>query len=370
MTLLTRAAAIRPATLADIDALERLEQRAFEADRISRRSFRALIASPTAACLVAETDAGEIAGYALLLFRAGTALARLYSFAVDPDARGSGIGARLLEAAERAAFERDRLLMRLEVREDNAHAIRLYERAGYHRFGKYRDYYADHAAALRYEKILRGRPPPVAAPYYEQTTEFTCGSACLLMALARFIPQTRLDRANEIRLWREASTVFLATGLGGCDPYGLAVVLARRGLKVRIGLSRRGPFFLETVRDPEKRLVMETVQEDFRREAATLGIEVSRPGFSAHELAAGVERGAVAIVLISGYRMFRRRVPHWVLAYGVDGRHLFIHDPWIEDRTGETLSDAAALPIPFHEFDRMSRWGAAGLRAAVLVTKG
>jgi ribosomal protein S18 acetylase RimI-like enzyme len=44
--------------------------------------------------------------------------------------------------------------MRLEVNERNRRAIRLYEKAGYHRFGRYDAYYEDGAPALRYEKPL------------------------------------------------------------------------------------------------------------------------------------------------------------------------------------------------------------------------
>src|SRR5512132_2007913 len=87
-----RTAQVRPAQAADLDALLALESQAFRTDRISRRSFRRLLAAPSAAVMVAE-HGGEIAGYALVLFRNGTPIARLYSIAVAPDAAGRRIGA-------------------------------------------------------------------------------------------------------------------------------------------------------------------------------------------------------------------------------------------------------------------------------------
>jgi len=45
--------------------------------------------------------------------------------------------------------------MRLESREDNVRALRLYESAGYARFARVEDYYADGAPAVRLEKPLR-----------------------------------------------------------------------------------------------------------------------------------------------------------------------------------------------------------------------
>jgi hypothetical protein len=76
------------------------------------------------------------------------------------------------------------------------------------------------------------------------------------------------------------------------------------------------------------------------------------------------------IVLISGYLMFGNKVPHWVLAHGEDGRHIFIHDPWVEEEQGESIADAANVPVPFHIFDRIARFGSDGLRAAVILEKG
>ena len=194
---------IRPATFSDIDELDALEQAVFETDRISRRSFRTLIARDTAETLVAEND-GRIAGYGMILFRAGTGMARLYSLAVHPDMTGQGIGRKLLEAAEDAAFDHDRLFLRLEVREDNAAAIALYKKMGYRAIGRVPDYYQDGMAALRFEKVLRDAARPVTAqtPYYEQTTDFTCGAACLAMAFARYVSADYLDPVWEVRFWR------------------------------------------------------------------------------------------------------------------------------------------------------------------------
>ncbi|MCB1507772.1 MAG: peptidase C39 family protein, partial [Hyphomicrobiaceae bacterium] len=79
--------------------------------------------------------------------------------------------------------------------------------------------------------------------------------------------------------------------------------------------------------------------------------------------------GALAIVLISGWTMFAKQVPHWILVWGADDDHLFIHDPWVEDSRDESHVDAASLPIPRTLFDRMARWGRAGLKAAIIVTR-
>jgi len=150
-------ATLRRGRLRDLDALVALEQAVFTTDIVSRRSFRHFLASRGATVLVAE--AGDaLAGYALVLFRPRSKLARLYSIAVAPHIGGRGVGPLLLAAAEEAARRRGRRTMRLEVHDHNTRAIVRYEKSGYRLFGRYRDYYGDHGDALRFEKPLHPEP--------------------------------------------------------------------------------------------------------------------------------------------------------------------------------------------------------------------
>lgn len=366
-------AGLRPARMEDLDRLVALEREAFDADRISRRSFKTLLGSKSAILIVAEGPGGAaepLHGYAAILLRSGTALARLYSIAVAATAKGRGIGKALLHASEIEAFERDRIALRLEVREDNAPAISLYEASGYRPIGRYLDYYADHGNALRYEKTLRGdHPVESGVPFYEQRTDFTCGACCLMMAMARDVPGTAMSPVLEIRLWREATTIFMMSGPGGCEPYGLAVAAHEAGLDAEIHVSEPGDLFLEGVRSPEKQTVMALAQEDFRTRADAYGIRALIRPFTIEDISGVVARGGTAIVLVSGYRMFGKKVPHWILVHGDDGRHLIVHDPWVDDERHETVADAASMPIPYAAFDKMARFGKIGLRAAVFLTK-
>jgi [ribosomal protein S18]-alanine N-acetyltransferase len=144
---------IRRAVAADLDALWVLENRVFETDRMSRRSLRHLLASPTAAALVAER-AGGVVGVALVLFRTNSRYARLYSLAVAAEHTGRGIASALLAAVEKAAGARGCAFLRLEVHEKNSGAIKVYRKAGYHEFGRYHRYYENRGHALRFEKRL------------------------------------------------------------------------------------------------------------------------------------------------------------------------------------------------------------------------
>lgn len=150
---MTTAFRIRRATRTDLPALLALERSAFTTDHLSRRQYRRHLPSATAVVLAA-VDGSVLLGKAIVFFRSQGDIARLYSIAVAHAARGRGLGQALLAAAEDAARERACTRMRLEVRQDNAGAIRLYERLGYHRFAARAGYYEDGADAWRYEKEL------------------------------------------------------------------------------------------------------------------------------------------------------------------------------------------------------------------------
>ena len=124
------AADIRPARASDVDALLAIENAVFPTDRLKRQSFRRLIGRPSAAVLVAQVG-GEVAGYCIVLFRAGNPAARLYSISTATEMAGQGLGRALIEAAERVAVERGKRSLRLEVRQDNERAVSIYRRAGF-----------------------------------------------------------------------------------------------------------------------------------------------------------------------------------------------------------------------------------------------
>lgn len=148
----TAAVRVRRAELSDLDDLVALEESSFATDRLSREQYRRHLDSETAQVLVASANHRRFLGTAVVFFRKGTKVARLYSIATHAEARGKGVGSALLEASEHLAKRRRCKVLRLEVRTDNDAAIRLYERLGYTRIGHYERYYGDGADAWRYEK--------------------------------------------------------------------------------------------------------------------------------------------------------------------------------------------------------------------------
>ncbi|MGF1527434.1 MAG: GNAT family N-acetyltransferase/peptidase C39 family protein [Candidatus Competibacterales bacterium] len=361
------------ANLADLDALTALEQQAFSKDRLSRRSLRHMLTKAHADLQVARVPGTTaLAGYVLVLYSKVTATARLYSIAVDESHRRGGVASGLLAAAEGLARERGCISLRLEIRRDNLPSQALFRRHGYRPFAVWPNYYQDRETALRFEKPLvqpQGHLKLLSVPHYRQTLEFTCGPAALMMAMKALDPALALDRKLELRLWREATTIYMTSGHGGCSPQGLALAARRRGFAVKVYLNGDGVFLVNSVRSPEKRAVMALVQEDMEEELAGLGVTVQRSCPSLAELKTRCEAGAVSLMLISSYRFYGERTPHWVVITGFDERYIYTHDPFVDSDEGETVTDSLNMPIPLRLFETMARYGKGGQRAVVILER-
>ena len=361
---------IRQVQDTDLNALLELEQLSFSTDRLSRRSFRHWIGASNCAFLVAERS-GVVVGYSLILFLRGTILARLYSIAIDPAQRGAGIARLLIQEGEKIAEEQGLLFLRLEVKIDNKAAIGLYESMGYQPFGIFRNYYEDNNDALRMQKCIRRVPqlePDRIIPWIQQATPFTCGPAAMMMAMRGLSRDYKPTIHDELQIWREATTIFMTSGHGGCHPVGLALAARQRGYDAEVWLNQAGPMFVDSVRDETKKRVIELVHADFLSQAQQLGVPLCYREFSDLDLERAFSSGAIPIILISTYRMDGRKAPHWVTLSGFDDDCLYVHDsdPDPEEQSASGL-DSQYLPIARGDFIKMSRFGRSQLRTAVVL---
>lgn len=142
---------VRPAVLSDLDSLCTIEQTCFTSDILSRRSLRAMIAHPRHLLWVAVMDK-NLVGYILVFNVPHHKKARIYSLAVLPQCRGHGIGRLLMHAIEPLLHTKQAI--RLEVREDNHGAQKLYCSLGYITTKHKAGYYEDGQNAIEMEKTL------------------------------------------------------------------------------------------------------------------------------------------------------------------------------------------------------------------------
>ena len=362
---------IRNAQLTDLDELVALEKSCFETDRLSRRSFKHWLTTEHRALLVAEV-AKAVAGYILIIYHPGTRLARIYSIAVYLQHRGLGLAKQLMLAGEEAANVNGRLYLRLEVSVDNTPAIKLYETLGYQKFGIYRDYYQDHKDALRFQKRIRRYRDTLqhrSVHWLRQTTPFTCGPAALMMAMHGINRTYQPSQEEEINLWREATTIFMTSGHGGCHPIGLALAAKRRNFSVEVWINQTSTLFIDSVRNEEKKQVVELVDNCFKRQAEEDGINIHFANINQDALITAFKAGAIPLILISTFLMDRKKAPHWVVMSGFDDDCLYMHDSDPDDGRQSEI-DCQFIPIAREDFDRMSCFGKNRLRTAVIIWPG
>jgi ribosomal protein S18 acetylase RimI-like enzyme len=371
MTSVTKPSQIilREAQDRDADRLREIEVECFDTDRLSLRRIKHWIKAQNKVMTVAELD-GVVIAYGLALLHRGTRLARLYSIAVAKSARGNSLSKHLLHDIENQASEKGRLFMRLEVARNNKAALNLYKKSGYHVFGTYKDYYDDHQDALRLQKRIRYRPVHalnLEVSWYRQTTDFSCGPAALMMAMACLNPKKiKLRQELELDIWREATTIFMTSGHGGCHPVGLALAAHRRGFKAEVYLNQKTPLFIDGVRSQNKKAVITIVDQHFRHQARQQGVPVNMVDVSQISIEQWLKQGCAVIILISTYRMDGKKTPHWVTVTGMDKQCLYVHDP-DPDKEDQTALDCQHLPIAREDFDKMSAFGSEKLRTAVVL---
>lgn len=140
---------LRRATGADLEALVHLEKVSFDpARRSSAESLSRALKSRAQEIWVATNLEGDMVLGALQL-RFYSRTVRIYSVCVRPEARGLGVGNRLLEQAFIRAEERAAVRLSLEVDARDKKTCSLYERHGFKLLEKLPNYYARGRHGLR-----------------------------------------------------------------------------------------------------------------------------------------------------------------------------------------------------------------------------
>ncbi|HEY0216790.1 MAG TPA: ribosomal protein S18-alanine N-acetyltransferase [Cellulomonas sp.] len=124
----------------DLDAMEEMERELFGAGAWSRAALAEELTGPGRWYVGAQDrTTGALIGYAGLWFDGYDA--QVMTIGTRTAAQGRGVGRLLLDALLGRSRDVGAEFVLLEVRVDNEPALRLYERAGFERFGRRKGYY-------------------------------------------------------------------------------------------------------------------------------------------------------------------------------------------------------------------------------------
>lgn len=133
---------IETASMRHMDRLYEIERECFKDEAFSRQQITNLLKEYNSISLVAiEND--NIAGFIIaeMSARRSALDGHVLTIDVSPKYQRRGIGLKLLQEIEKIFMEKGIRTCHLEVREDNVEALRLYEKTGYERIGRLKNYY-------------------------------------------------------------------------------------------------------------------------------------------------------------------------------------------------------------------------------------
>ena len=168
-------------------------------------------------------------------------------------------------------------------------------------------------------------------PYYAQSSEFSCGPACVLMVMKHFHPSLEIGRELEFEVWRQCNMI----GIKGADPYGLSVPLIDAGYEVRLVTQRRKiveyePWKRRLLRHfslDDIKLSLFGMRENKRRALKRrLSVTYKRPVVA--DVLRGVRDGFVPIALVHMGVVHSLNIPHWVVVTHVDEENVVFNDPY------------------------------------------
>lgn len=148
------AVSIEDVSLECLERLYEIEKECFKKEAFTKQQIAKLLMSPNSIGLTAKEN-GEIIGFIIgaVYYDEHQLAGHILTIDVSQKHRRRGIGVKLLQEIEKIFVEKGAVKCRLEVREDNIAAIKLYSKLGYKRAGKLPYYYKDKHGIL-FEKNL------------------------------------------------------------------------------------------------------------------------------------------------------------------------------------------------------------------------
>jgi ribosomal-protein-alanine acetyltransferase len=133
---------IETATIKQLDKLYTIEEQCFNEEAFSRQQISYLLTDYNTIALEAKNNA-DIAGFIIAQIDVddNTEFGHIVTLNIPPNYRKKGVATQLLQEIQLLLKQRGISECRLEVREDNHPAIKLYQKLGYQTMGKLDRYY-------------------------------------------------------------------------------------------------------------------------------------------------------------------------------------------------------------------------------------
>jgi hypothetical protein len=164
-------------------------------------------------------------------------------------------------------------------------------------------------------------------PFHRQASQFTCGPACLMMAMKFFQPSLNLNRKLEFDIWREANLVESY----GTSKEGLALAAARRGFDVcTLGRALRHSF-VDAIHNKIPNIdykMLELLYNDTKTKFRFMGLKNVSREVRLSNLKNALRNSHIPILLTSTSLFGEKEpLPHWVVLTGYGRDSWYLNNP-------------------------------------------
>lgn len=169
-------------------------------------------------------------------------------------------------------------------------------------------------------------------PYYAQSSEFSCGPACVLMIFKFFNTHLKLNRTLEFEVWRKCNMI----GVRGADPFGMSVPLLDAGYEVHLLTQRRSMIDPDLWRSRMQEIRLTPEDEDLavfgiaenKKRALGRGLTVVYSRLTVGRVAESFHEGFIPMALVHMGVVHQLDIPHWVVVTDVGNDHVAFNDPY------------------------------------------
>jgi ribosomal-protein-alanine acetyltransferase len=145
---------VESATIGHLDTLYQIERECFDEEAFTRQQIAYLLKDYNCINLVARKN-NEIIGFIIsaIDYERNAQVGHILTIDVAPAYRQKGVAQKLLQEIEKIFKEKGFRASHLEVREDNIAALGLYQKLGYKKIAKLKNYYGN-AHGMQLKKDL------------------------------------------------------------------------------------------------------------------------------------------------------------------------------------------------------------------------
>jgi Peptidase_C39 like family len=169
-------------------------------------------------------------------------------------------------------------------------------------------------------------------PYYAQTSEFSCGPACVLMIFKFFNSNLKLNRTLEFEVWRQCNMI----GVKGADPFGMSVPLLDAGYEVHLVTERRSMIDPDLWRSRIQEIRLTPEDEDLtafgiaenKKRAQGRGLTVEYTRLTVERVAKSFHEGFIPMALVHMGVVHQLDIPHWVVVTDAGDDYVAFNDPY------------------------------------------